>query len=350
MNARMTIRRFFAPILTTFLLGTLTAQPAHAQSDVPREHVLLPPATAGTPLSLRIAAEASYLAARGDMEESIARARKIHAEAFAKEIENSKEYVDAYFKRRELNREWRAKENPDYLARQERLREMRKQRMEKHFQEVLDGNLADELNWLLTELSGPSRSLLYADEDDVKLNRNISKEEMEHVRFSDGRASFSAVDPEVLVPQWPWALRNPEYDVLRKDFDGARKQVLLDIKSEGQAGFESGERLIKSVDALLTALKTDYPPDKYRDGSDSSCYLTAKRYLTTLALESHRVIHGAQDSLGSETLAFDGGTIIALIRHMDQTGLVFASPTPGDERVYRSLLTSMRRFYLEFGN
>ena len=63
----------------------------------------------------QIEAEAQYVAAYGDMVESVAIARKINAQAVALEIQNSIDYVDAYFKRRELNRQWRAKENPNYL-------------------------------------------------------------------------------------------------------------------------------------------------------------------------------------------------------------------------------------------
>ena len=63
----------------------------------------LPPA-AEPRFRTRFQAQASYVAAYGNMVESVAVARKINAEAVALEIQNSVDYVDAYFKRREMNR------------------------------------------------------------------------------------------------------------------------------------------------------------------------------------------------------------------------------------------------------
>ena len=87
---------------------------ARAQSDQAPQHVVLPPAFGGTPLSHQIHAEAAYVAAYGDMVKSVAMRRKINAQAVALEIQNLVAYVDAYFKRREINREARAKEDPSY--------------------------------------------------------------------------------------------------------------------------------------------------------------------------------------------------------------------------------------------
>ena len=58
------------------------------------------------------------MAAYGDMVESVAMARRINAQAVALEIQNSVAYVDAYFKRREINRDRRAKEDPNYMERE----------------------------------------------------------------------------------------------------------------------------------------------------------------------------------------------------------------------------------------
>ena len=78
-------------------------------------HVYLPPAFGATPMSTLVDAQARYLVAQGDCMEYFAVARKINAEAYAVELKNSVDEVDAYFKRRELNRLWRRKENPSYL-------------------------------------------------------------------------------------------------------------------------------------------------------------------------------------------------------------------------------------------
>ncbi len=211
-------------------------------------------------MSFQIQAEAEYLAARGDLAESIAVARKIHAEAFAQEIQNSVDYVDAYFQRRALNRKWRAEEDPNHLESEERLQEVRRQRIERQFQDVLKGNLTDELNWLLVELSGPTLALhyvageiSYADSErlgtcgagQLRRGRNslegaaegytLSSADARLIQFSDGRLTFSAADPQILDVSWPFALRAPEFDSLRDEFTcGARASC--DGDSQQEAG------------------------------------------------------------------------------------------------------------------
>ncbi len=118
----MRIQRF----LFAFAVLLPACTPLSAQDTEAHQHVYLPPAIGGTPLSFQIQAEAQYLTARGDLMESVAIARKVNAEAVAKEIQNSIEYVDAYFRRRELNRQWRAKENPNHLQREENLQKVRR--------------------------------------------------------------------------------------------------------------------------------------------------------------------------------------------------------------------------------
>ena len=92
-------------------------------------------------------------------------ARKINAEAVALEIQNSVDYVDAYFKRREINREARAKENPNYLEREKHRQAVLERRVEEQYQDLLRGNVTDPLNWLLRELSSPVVAYQYLPED-----------------------------------------------------------------------------------------------------------------------------------------------------------------------------------------
>ncbi len=375
---RTTMRFHFGLCLgavSTFCLLVPGALTLWAQSEESRGHIILPPVRGGTALSFQIRAEAEYLAARGDLAESIAVARKIHADAFAQEIQNSVDYVDAYFQRRALNRKWRAEENPNHLEREERLQQVRRQRMERQFQDVLKGDLTDELNWLLGELSGPTLALHYvagnvsytdskergptvegsyvAGEVPMEAtddSHSISSADARLIQFSDGRLTFSAADPQVLVVSWPFALRAPEFDALRKEFTSARDQVLTEIQSNKQATYASGERLIRSTDGLLVALDKIYK-DKVRDMSpaESLPYLAARRYLKTLACQVQRAVQDGDRSLSDGAVTFEGGNILELIRHMDRKGLAFAQPAVGGERVYRSLLSAMRSLYLTWG-
>ena len=230
---------------------------------------------------------------------------------------------------------------------------MRKRRLKHQFQDVLKGDVTDQLNWLLVELFGPTLALEYVPGriplSDLESDRVLSSADVERIRFSDRRVEFSAADPRVLETHWPLALRAAEFEPLRDEFHAARDQVLSDIESEGQAGFDSAERLIKSVDDLLVALDEAYPPEKRRQQAMSMRYHPAKRYLKSLAGQAHRATREGDRSLFDETLRFEGGSVVELIQHMHRKGLVFAPPPPGGDRVYRSLLCEMRSLYLTWG-
>jgi hypothetical protein len=377
MKKRSTIGRFLAGFLMGMLIVLTVASRGWSQSERRRPVIVLPRATAGTPLSAQIDAEAKYLVTRGALVESVAVARKIHAEAYAQELENSVNEVDAYFRRRELNRQWREGENTTYLEHEQKRQEVRKMRMEKQFEDVLKGNLTEELNWLLVELSGPTLALHYAvgnvssvdwgdsrtdinaryaggevPLEEIGEKRMVSSSDAALIRFSDGHVAFSANDPKLLQTDWPWALRTPAFDTLRKEFDAAREKLLKEISpvsKEGQVRFESGERLIKSLDAMLVALDKAYPAEKRAEPADFLQYNMAKRYLRSLTGEAQSAIRSGNRAIDSGAVMFQGGSVLELIRHMDRTGLVFAPPPPGGERVYRSLLSSMRSFYLTWG-
>jgi len=131
-----------------------TADFAWAQSDQANQHIHLPPAFGGTALSFHDSGRSGLRSRLRDMVESVARARKINAEAVAMEIQNSIDYVDAYFKRRELNREWRAKEEPNYLESEKRRQAVFKRKVENNIRiSCAQLTSADTLNWLLRELS-----------------------------------------------------------------------------------------------------------------------------------------------------------------------------------------------------
>jgi hypothetical protein len=281
-------------------------------------------------------------------------ARKINAEAFAKEIENSIAYVDAYFRRQEINREERAKKNPNYLEQEKRRQEVLERRFKEQFQDVLEGgDLASKLNWLLVELSGPAESLGYL-ASDAAVNASdeshaLSEADVALIRFGDGHVTFSAVDPEILETRWPFALRAERFRVPREDFVSAREAILKEIQSEGEAGHESANRLIGALDGLMVGLDKAYPPEERVKLAVFPEYHSAKRYLGSLAREVNQTIRNGDPSLFDETLRFEGKTIVELIWHMDRRGLVFAPPSAAGERVYRSLLSSMRDLYLAHG-
>ena len=131
----------------------------------------------------------------------------------------------------------------------------------------------------------------------------------------------------------------------------AREQVVTEIRTEKRATYESGERLIQSTDRLLVAIeKICAEKVRHMTPAESLPYLAARRYLKSLTSEVHRAVQGGDRSLTEKAVKFEGGNVFELIRHMDRTGLAFAPPVPGGERVYRSLLGAMRGLYLTWGS
>ena len=95
---------------------------------------------------------------------SVAEARKINAEAVAQEIQNSVDYVKAYYERRHIYEEEYRKKHPDAITVENRRQKMLKERVEKQYQAIMRGgdrSMTDMLNWLLQELSSSVMSLQY---------------------------------------------------------------------------------------------------------------------------------------------------------------------------------------------
>ncbi len=328
---------------------------ADAGGTMPRDHVILPPAWAGTPLSFQIHAEACYFAAYGDAVESMAVARKINAEAVALEIQNSIDAVDAYFKRRELNSAYRDYYiNPETVERrhQDRL----KRNVDERYQSLLKGDVTKTMNWLLQELAGPviacqvspgARALA-----DVQLDPKLTPNDLKLIRLTDGggKLVFAANDGQVLMPSWPLALQAAEFEPLRRQYEQARDTAVDDAKTDGAIGFETANALRESVIALMVALEAAYPPETRAEFSKFDLYYTSKRYLQALWGGVHRATTTKDPSALSGGLRFEGDSLVSLLQHMCGSGLAFAPPEPGGEGVYKKLFHGMRNLYVNFGS
>lgn len=332
-------------------LAASSGQPAGAQEA--REHALLPPAFGGTPASYQLHALGAYLVAQGDLAESMAIARKINAEAVALEMENWVNYVDAYFERREKWREWRRKENPNYLERQRRREDVIKRQIEDNFHNLVKGDLTKHLNWLLTKLSGPMTYRYFSGDEafvDWVEVQKVHPDDMALVRFSAGGLEFPATEPKVLASFWPPGLRGPEFEAERTRFEEARENLLGQIRSEGQASHETEDELTQALNALFVALDEAYTPEDRKEASVSLTYHEARHHLRSLLLQKNRVVRTSDQSVLDGRLCFQGETLLDLIQHMYETGLVFAPPEPGGERVYQGLMNSMREVYMTLGS
>jgi hypothetical protein len=307
----------------------------------------------GTALSYQIEAEADYVIAQGDFQKSVAIARKINAEAVAQEIKNSVDYVDAYFKRQELNKEWRHKLNPSdyetYLEFEKHRQEVMKQKIEIYFHDTLNGDVTSELNHLLQELY----VVQYMSPGDLNpLDSPLAKEDLEQIYLTDGghgdsKLVFAISTGEMLKTPWPYALRRSEFDAQRKEFEVSRDELIKEIQEKGQASEENGERLFKAVNQLLVTLDSVYTKE---DLMDSRLFLhqysPAKNFLNSLIVQVTRAQTTNDRSVFNGSLNFKGETLIALIQHMSKMGLTFDRPQKGGERVYAGLFMKMRSLYL----
>lgn len=323
----------------------------------PPSHVRLPWTFGGTPLSYQINAQAAYMVAAGDMIESVAVARKIHAEAFAKEIENSKEYVRAFFERRAINQEEWRREHPDAMETEKRRQETKKRLVLEQYQRVLQGDVTATLNWLLRELANPMVAYRYLRERDglanSKLDEPLSLDDLKLIRLTDGgRGSqlvASAASGQVLETHWPLALRDARFDVLRQQFEDSRKQMLAEAGGGGEVSNATSTKILQDVNALLVALEEAYPQERRADPAEYRVYYAAERFLKTLVANVHRAITTKDKTVFSGKLRYDGKSMVELIQHMYESGLEFAPPEPGGEGVYNKLFQSMRTLYANIG-
>ena len=329
------------------------ARMIYAQDTQPQGQISLPPAFGGTPYSFGVEAEAKYVAAQGAFLESAAIARKINAEAVAKEIQNSVEYVDAYFKRQELNKQWREKlkspQHETYLEHEKKLKEVMGLRIDQYFNDTLKGDVTRELNYLLQELY----FVQYMSPGDLDpLDSQLTKPQLNQIWLTDGgpansKLVFNLGNGGMLNNPWPYVLRGKEFAAQRTEFEVSRDALVKEIQEQGQAGPDNGERLRKSVIQLWAALETTYPQERRMEPADFLEYSSAKGFLQSLLVQVDRALKTNDSSAFNGALNFKGDTLLGLLQHMSKLGLTFDRPRPGGEALYHSLFMSMRKLYLE---
>jgi hypothetical protein len=333
-----------------------SSERSQAQMTGTHEHIFLPPAYGATPLSTVIEAQAKHIAAQGDFLESAAIARRIHAEAYALELQNAVEEVRVYFERRRMNREAVLEEKgnrPDIIR--DRAEKAMKLLIERDFPYVLkQADPSAELNWLLAKLVGPTMAVQYmvGSEALPELNARLTDDAKQQIWLTDGgpagsRLEFRLSEGKVLETQWPTGLRREQFTLLRSEFEAARDQLLKDLKASGQVSDPTRDRLIMALDRLLVTLEDVFPPEERSTPSVFLEYNAAKYYLRSLVSQVNRAISTNDLSVFTGSLRFQGDTLSELIRHMSQAGIAFSAPKPGGERVYANLATALRNVYVK---
>ncbi len=334
--------------------GRVVAQPARA-------HLRLPPTRGATVLSTYVDAQARYIVAMGDFLESAAIARRHRAAALEHELDNSIKWVDTYFKRRELNRAYRLKEDPPYLDDVENREKVTRRRVAELPLEVLDGDVTDELNWLLDKIATASLAYeaIYGSDDqyvDSAIDQFLLPEDIRHIVLTDGgsengqKLTFRADNAKVLNERWPVACRAPELQTARTNFETAVRKGLKEIQTLHQLSYQTWMEMREAVNVLGDQLERKYPKEYRRNAPVQEClmYYKARQFLQAQELAILRAMSTNQVEVFDGSNRFAGDSVFDLIRHLCLRGLQYSKPEAGDEATYKKLLIAMRHIYLQF--
>jgi len=313
---------------------------------------------AATAYSAAIISQSDYLRSQGGFLTDAATARNLNAQAADQEMRNSITWINTYFERRRLNREYRAAEHPGYLEKEELRNKQYRRLLNTSPKTILDGDLTDDLNWMLRDLlAHSSYSLFMPDRSDSLLtspaNSPLDQAERHHLRMAEKASGgkslvFRADKAQLLETRWPMALRDDRFSQAREHFESARDAALGELRASRKLQHDTEKRLMSAVDALSDELLAAYPRDRLVHSPPVFLeYLAAKRYIQSLAVGAYRLIQTQAEGAFDDSYRFRGDTVAALLQHMLNKGLEFAPPEPGDEATYRHLFGVVRALYLQ---
>ena len=353
------IRRF-GIVFTSLLICVSVAK---AQRDIPvRGHVYLPRTHGATVLSTYIDAEARRIVAVGDFLESAAIARRIHVESDRVAMENAVLWVETYFKRKQLNQQYRRAADPPYLDDQQRRDEVKQRLILKMPQEVTSGDLSDEINWLCDRLvSDPaSYQFIYFDSGAVtaEIDLELKPEDIRHVVLREaigaqgGGRTFRANAPSVLKNDWPPIFEGPEFAAEKAEFQRVRAQAQAEI-AKGELSFATWTDMKRATEHLESRFHQVFSRKALSTSATSGTERIVirqmgQKFIAAQAAGSLRALTANNlDDYGT-SYKFDGNSVVQLLRHCARNSLEFASPEAGDEATYQRLFNHLRQMYLHF--
>jgi hypothetical protein len=351
-----------AGLFVGFVLLSLTAD-ANGQNPPPANRTVVNIRGArygGTPLSYLIEAEADYLQAYGQMHESLAVARKIHAEAYSLELDNWVKYVKCYWERRRLyEAEYRRLHPLEWDVEKERQARMT-QLVNEQYQRVLRGDTTRVCNWILRELANSVVSYQCVSgrsPNQPETDCQLMDQDLRFILLTDGGRGgkplvFAANEKSPLLPPWPFLLLAPDFDKAREHYEQVQKAVVEEIKTTHKFSHENHTDLIAAIEKLYAALEVAYPKEN-REGKTKvyADYRVAKQAVDMLAANVHRAATLNDASVIDGQLCFKGNSLFALVQHMYKNGLEFAprKPGTGGELTYQKLFTGLRQIYVRIG-
>ncbi|MEX0817938.1 MAG: hypothetical protein WD070_00045 [Pirellulaceae bacterium] len=334
---------------------------ASGQANLPvRGHVYLPRTQGATVLSTYIDAEARRIVAVGDFLESAAVARRIHVESDRVAMENAVLWVDTYFKRKELNQQYRRAANPPYLDKQQRRDQQQQRRIFEMPQEVVSGDVSEEINWLLDRLVSDSASYQFVYYDSgaktAELDLALSPADIKHVLLREavgaqrGGRKFRANAPSVISNAWPSIFDGKEFDTEKTEFLRVRAQAQAEI-AKGELSLATWNDMKRATERLESRFNQVYSATALNASSGTERVVIrqmGERFFAAQAAGSLRALTANNLDTYGGSYKFSGNSVVQLLRHCASNSLEFAPPEPGDETTYRRLFEHLKQIYLHF--
>lgn len=330
---------------------------AEAQRRV-RGHVFLPPSPGATVLSTHLHAQAARAVALGDFLESAAIARQINLESDRIAMQNSVLWVETYFERRRLNREYRDEERLDYQERKLVVGRFKHQAIE---EADAQGNPAEAINFMMHRLiAEPSANrMIYLgqvpdiDGADFFLTPNqLTHILLKQVGGSEGARTLRPTDPELVSEHWPNVFMRPEFELERIEYDQVRQKARDEIRTLDELSVVTLEAVQRSLTNLEKKFDSIYNWPRMKGTVDIATFThyrdVGEKFFRAQAAGTLRAFAMNNPDSYSDELRFDGETLVDLFRHCSQHNLEFARPEPGDESTYAHLYQQTRQLYLDF--
>lgn len=318
-----------------------------------RGHVRLPRTQGATVLSTYINASANRLVATGDFLESAAIARRIHLESDRVAMENSIQWIETYFERKRLNKEYREADRIDYLE-SRTLRNMTAHRRVTTGE--VSGSPAEALNYMLRSLLGDENaySSIFLNEKPEMSSDNLflTPNDVSHIRIRSGSGgSFQLSKPMLVEDIWPKVFDRSEFTQIRGEYDLARSKVLREI-DKGDLSRSTFEELSGVLMRLEERFDEVYQYKTMKDTIDLATLIQYKEIGRDFFLSQRTGAlraFASNDPEGYEMkYHFDGENLSDLLKYCAVHRLTFDDPDFDGSDTYAKLYSSLRSIYIEF--
>lgn len=316
-------------------------------------------------VSAQIRAQAALVRAQGAAAVDFAAARNLHAEAYAKELDNWMAHLRTHWNRKILKEQKRIE-----LEHVRQIRKMRYLNDEKwknsrlwdalkNHPRLARGRIrtGEALNFLLERLAvtalpyeyDPLRSRFSQEAlDSLRLDAKI----LGQIRLKHGAFVFAA-DQTVTeeIDLWPYVLRWKEFEAARTAFADARRTVVQESRGGKTASVASIRRM---QDALYELTNDFYASEKVKEWVRRyRRYLqfsNAEKFLRRLdrevsAVEQSGGIHPLLAGRGYDPNR-EGHNLVQFLSFLNRNGIEFAPAQPGRDEAYHHLFVMMRSLYL----